>query len=202
MAQIIFETFNIPAMYVANNTVLSVFANGCTTGIVLDTSDDLVLGGRDLMNYLINFLIEAPVVFNGGGGSMIYHMKETISYVAMDFEEEIEKEKNCSKSVEQGFKLPDGRFINVGAQRFRCPEVLFKPSSVGKEATGIHEMTYNSNMRCDVDIRKGLFASIVLSGGSTMFPGMAEHMSKDITALYLSRIKIKVIAPPERKYNT
>ncbi|PHU20108.1 Actin-54 [Capsicum chinense] len=75
--------------------------------------------------------------------------------------------------------------------RFHCPEVLFKPSSVGKEATGIHEMTYNSNMRCDVDIRKGLFASIVLSGGSTMFPGMEEHMSKDITALYLSRIKIK-----------
>ncbi|PHT45270.1 Actin-66 [Capsicum baccatum] len=76
--------------------------------------------------------------------------------------------------------------------RFRCPEVLFKPSLVGKEAKEIHEMAYNSNMRCDVDISEGLFASIVLSGGSTMFPGMEEHMSKDITALSLSRIKIKM----------
>ncbi|WMV10083.1 hypothetical protein MTR67_003468 [Solanum verrucosum] len=57
-------------------------------------------------------------------------------------------------------------------------------------------------MRCDIDIRKDLFANIVLSGGSTMFPGIEERMSKEITALALSHTKIKVIAPPERKYST
>ncbi|KAM3238153.1 hypothetical protein P3L10_013183 [Capsicum annuum] len=133
---------------------------------------------------------------------MIHHMKETTAYVAVGFEQEIEKAKNCSKSVEQGFELLDVRVINVGAQRFCCPEVLFKPSSVGKEATGIHELTYNSIMRCDADIRKDLFTTIVLSGGSTMFPGMAKHVSKDITSLALSHTKIKVIAPPERTYST
>ncbi|KAE9447804.1 hypothetical protein C3L33_20305, partial [Rhododendron williamsianum] len=51
------------------------------------------------------------------------------------------------------------------------------------EAAGIHETTYNSIMKCDVDIRKDLYGNIVLSGGSTMFPGIADRMSKEITAL-------------------
>jgi actin, other eukaryote len=83
----------------------------------------------------------------------------------------------------------------------RCPEVLFQPSLIGMEAGGIHEMTYNSIMKCDVDIRKDLYSNIVLSGGTTMFPGIADRMSKEITALAPSSMKIKVVAPPERKYS-
>ncbi|PHU20114.1 actin [Capsicum chinense] len=70
------------------------------------------------------------------------------------------------------------------------------------ETTGIHEKTYNSIMRCDADIRKDLFSNIVLSGDSTMFPGIAERMSREITALAPSSTKIKVVAPCERKYST
>uniref|UniRef100_M1DTV9 Actin-11 n=1 Tax=Solanum tuberosum TaxID=4113 RepID=M1DTV9_SOLTU len=81
-------------------------------------------------------------------------------------------------------------------------EVLLKPSSVGIKATGIHGKTYNLIMRCDVDIRKELFANIVLSDGSTMFPGIAERMRKEINALSPSHMKIEVVQPPERKYNT
>nr|GMC94193.1 actin, gamma-enteric smooth muscle [Ipomoea batatas] len=80
-------------------------------------------------------------------------------------------------------------------------EVLFQPSMIGMEAAGIHETTYNSIMKCDVDIRKDLYGNIVLSGGSTMFPGIADRMSKEITALAPSSMKIKVVAPPERKYS-
>jgi actin-related protein len=72
---------------------------------------------------------------------------------------------------------------------------------IGMEAAGIHETTYNSIMKCDVDIRKDLYGNIVLSGGSTMFPGIADRMSKEITALAPSSMKIKVVAPPERKYS-
>lgn len=56
--------------------------------------------------------------------------------------------------------------ITIGSERFRCPEVLFQPSMVGLEATGIHETTFNSIMKCDVDIRKDLYGNIVLSGGA------------------------------------
>ena len=69
------------------------------------------------------------------------------------------------------------------------------------ESVGIHETTYNSIMKCDVDIRKDLYSNIVLSGGTTMFPGIAERMTKEITALAPSSMKIKVVAPPERKYS-
>lgn len=79
--------------------------------------------------------------------------------------------------------------------------MLFQPSLIGMEAAGIHETTYNSIMKCDVDIRKDLYGNIVLSGGSTMFPGIADRMSKEITALAPSSMKIKVVAPPERKYS-
>jgi actin len=72
---------------------------------------------------------------------------------------------------------------------------------IGMEAAGIHETTYNSIMKCDVDIRKDLYGNIVLSGGSTMFPGIADRMSKEITSLAPSSMKIKVVAPPERKYS-
>jgi actin len=103
--------------------------------------------------------------------------------------------------VEKSYELPDGQVITIGAERFRCPEVLFQPSFIGMEAAGIHETTYNSIMKCDVDIRKDLYGNIVLSGGTTMFPGIADRMSKEITALAPSSMKIKVVAPPERKYS-
>ncbi|KAK4433764.1 actin [Sesamum alatum] len=67
--------------------------------------------------------------------------------------------------------------------------------------TGIHETTYNSIMECDEDIMKDLYENIVLSGGSTIFPGIADRMSKEITALAARGMKIKVVAPPERKYH-
>merc|ERR1719370_1219495 len=59
------------------------------------------------------------------------------------------------------------------------------------EACGIHETTYNSIMKCDVDIRKDLYANTVMSGGTTMYPGIADRMQKEITALAPPTIKIQ-----------
>lgn len=74
-------------------------------------------------------------------------------------------------------------------------ELLPQCSSVpspGMESAGIHETTYNSIMKCDIDIRKDLYANNVLSGGTTMYPGIADRMQKEITALAPSTMKIKV----------
>ncbi|KAH9500653.1 hypothetical protein Btru_077203 [Bulinus truncatus] len=98
-------------------------------------------------------------------------------------------------------RLPDGQVITIGNERFRTPEAMFQPSFLGMESAGVHETTYNSIMKCDVDIRKDLYANTVLSGGSTMYPGIADRMQKEITALAPSTMKIKIIAPPERKYS-
>ncbi|WZZ90208.1 hypothetical protein YC2023_118787 [Brassica napus] len=193
MTQIMFETFNTPAMYVAIQTVLSLYASGRTTGIVLASGDGVshTVPIYEERGYSFTTTAEREIVRD---------MKEKLSYIALDYEQELET-SNTSSSVEKSFELPDGQVITIGAERFRCPEVLFQPSMIGMENPGIHETTYNSIMKCDVDIRKDLYGKIVLSGGTTMFGGIGDRMSKEITALAPSSMKIKVVAPPERKYS-
>lgn len=106
-----------------------------------------------------------------------------------------------SSSVEKEYILPDGHVMRIGNERFRATEALFQPSFLGNELPGIHEQIFSSIQRCDIDIRSAMYHDIVLSGGTSMFPGMADRLTKELKTIVPSSMKVRVIAPPERKYS-
>ena len=220
MVKIMFETFKVPALYVATAPVLSLYERERSSGIVLDFGygfgqivpihegqvlsnaiSRVNLTGSDLTNYLMELLTERGYSFTTlAEREIVRDIKEKLCYVAEDFEQEKQKASQSSE-LDKSYELPDGEVITLGAERFRCPEILFKPSLIGLDSDGIHVATYESIMKCDVKFRKDLYANIVLSGGTTLFNGIGERLGKEIISLAPPTMKIKIIAPPERKYS-
>ncbi len=221
MAEIMFETFNVPALYVAMQAVLSLYASGRTTGLVIDAGDGVIhcvpiyegfaidhaitridLAGRDITRYLQRLLRARGYTFQTTAEmEIVRDIKERLCYVALD----IEKEKKMAEkvtSIEKTYTLPDGQVITIGAERFLAPEALFNPGLLGKhEIPPLHKAVYDCIMACDIDLRAELYQNIVLSGGTTMFPGLRERLTKELRELVPESVDVRIVAPPERRYS-
>lgn len=224
-AEILFEQFNVPALYISIQAVLSLYASGRTTGIVLDCGDGVShavpvyegfaisnsirridVAGRDVTENMQLQLRKGGHVFHTSAEKEIVRvMKEKTSYVALDpRKEEKEWERGLWKveKKEVDYVLPDGHKIRIGPERFRAPEILFEPELIGLEYPGVHQMVVDAINRTDMDLRKNLFGNIVLSGGTTLTKGFGDRLLHEIQRLAVKDMRIKIFAPPERKYST
>lgn len=219
MCKIMFEEYEVPAMYIQIQAVLSLYAAGRTTGIVVDSGDGvthtvpifegyqiphaidkIMLAGRDMTTWMVKILKDSGYNYDTSAErEIVRDMKEKMCYVAEDYEAELKKAESGSELQKQ-YTLPDGNICEFAVQRFKTPEYLFNPALNGKEFGGVHKLTYNSIMNCDLDVRKDLYANIILSGGTTMFDGFGERLYKEMKELAPGTIKVKVIASPDRKY--
>lgn len=221
MCSIMFETFDVPGFYVAIQAILSLYSSGRTTGIVLDSGDGVThvvpvyegyalnhaigrldLAGRDLTKHAVRMLKERiPFEFNSSAGrEIVRDMKEKTCYIALDYDEELAKSQNSSK-IEMKYELPDGNVVVMKDERFRIPEALFQPSMLGKESGGMDKLLTTSIQESDLDIRRDLYCNIILSGGTTMFKGIQERLRKEVLTLSPPNVKVRVVAPEERKYS-
>jgi len=220
MTEIMFETFNVPALYIATQAVLSLYASGRVTGTVLDIGDGvshivpifegfalshaiqrLDLAGRDITHYLKRLLQQNGNNFQSTAElEIVRDIKEKLCYVALDPEKEMMLSKKVT-GMNKTYMLPDGETVSLGIERFLAPECFFNPAVIGKELPPLDDMIVEAISECDVDLRRDLYSNIVLSGGSTMYPGIKQRLTKEIKEQISETVDVKIIAPPERMYS-
>ncbi|KAG2379438.1 hypothetical protein C9374_006555 [Naegleria lovaniensis] len=224
LTRLMFETFSVPALYISLQGVLSLYASGRNTGIVVDCGDGvsqvvpisegyalphailkLDLAGSDLTDYLTRILMKQGTSCCCNSNivverEIVRDIKETQCHVALDYDHLV-IHTSSSNLTDKPYELPDGKVISIGDERFECPEILFQPNLIQHvEGDGIHEMTFNSIEKCEIRIRKELYGNVVLSGGSTLFQGFPERMFKELAHKAPDLTKVKIVAAPERKY--
>ncbi|KAA8906705.1 actin family [Sphaerosporella brunnea] len=221
-AQIFFETFNVPALFMSIQAVLALYASGRTTGIVLDSGDGVShavpvyegfampsairridVAGRDVTEHLQTLLRKSGAIFHTSAEKEVVRMiKEKTCFVALDPKKEEKEWAGGGAGRMEDYKLPDGNTLRLGSERFRAPEILFDPELIGLEYPGVHQIVVDAINRTDMDLRKALFGNIVMSGGSTLTKGFGDRLLSEVRRLAVKDMKIKIFAPPERKYST
>ncbi|KAK0410683.1 hypothetical protein QR680_005272 [Steinernema hermaphroditum] len=230
MLQVMFEQYGFNSVYVAVQAVLTLYAQGLLTGVVVDSGDGVThicpvyegyainkqtkrldIAGRDITRYLIKLLLKRGYAFNHSADfETIRQLKEKLCYVAYDVEQE-QKLALETTVLTEPYTLPDGRIIKVGGERFEAPEVLFQPHLIDCEQGGLSELLFNVIQNSEIDTRLEFYKHIVLSGGTTMYPGLPSRIEKELKQLYLERVlrgdtkafekfKIRIEAPPRRKH--
>ncbi|MFX1252437.1 MAG: actin, cytoplasmic 2 [Promethearchaeota archaeon] len=217
-AEILFETFNIPALYISNQGTLSLYASGRTTGLIVDIGEgktDIVpiyegfavtdavrsfdIGGWDVTNRLQR-LIRKSGYTSLTDLELVRDIKERLCYVALDPNKELEQfEKDPVKIEREYISLEKGLLI-LGSERFLSPEIFFNPRL--SKSLSLPEMIYETVQTCGMRIRQDFFQNIILAGGSTMLPGFEERLHQELTKMVPDGLQIKIHAPPNRKNAT
>jgi len=230
MLQTMFETYGFEAAKVSIQAMLVLYAQGLLTGVVVDSGDGVThivpvwegicpptlikrlnVAGRHMTRYLIKLLQVRGYAFNRSADfETVRQIKEQFCYVGHDLEVESRLALETTVLM-QSYTLPDGRVIKLGRERYEAAEVLFKPSLIDVEGDGMADMLFKMIQEADIDLRPAFYKHIVLSGGSTMYPGLPSRLEKEMKRLYLqnvlkgdkkklSKFKLRIEDPPRRKH--
>eukprot|EP00124_Ichthyophonus_hoferi_P003576 Ihof_evm2s317 gene=Ihof_evmTU2s317 len=230
MLEVMFENYGFHSCFVAIQAVLTLYAQGLQTGVVLDIGDGvshivpvyegyvlphlvrrLDVAGRSITQYLIKLLLLRGYAFNHTADfETVRQIKEKLCYIAYDVEQESKLATETTVLTEK-YTLPDGRVVMIGEERFAAPEALFQPHLINVESPGVAELLYKTVQESDIDTRSEFYKNIVLSGGTTMYPGMPSRLEREVKQLYLegvlggdtsrlSKFKIRIQDPPNRKH--
>ena len=113
-------------------------------------------------------------------------------YITLDYDTEL-KSTSESPDRENTYKLSDGSIIIAGAERFRCAEMLLRPSLLWRRSQRTHNASFQSIMKCDAETCRDFHARVVLYDGVAIFQGMGEHTAKE-SYVRQNRIFISVTA--------
>jgi actin-related protein len=221
MVDIMFATFEVQNCYVAIQAVMSLYAAGRTTGLVVDSGDGVShtvpvfegfsvphavekmdIAGRVLTEYLQKLLTESinKNFTSSAEMEIVKNIKEELCFVASKYDEELQQAKSSSETDKQ-YTLPDKTVIDIkGDVRMKCPELLFKPELNGKTCKSMHALAWQSVSNSDIDIRKDLCKNMILSGGTTMYQGLPDRLKDEVVGLAPAGAEIKVIASADRKF--
>jgi len=229
MVQTMFEKYGFKSCYVAIQAVLVLYAQGLLTGVVVDSGDGvthvvpvyegfalpqtrrLEVAGRDVTKYLIKLLQARGYYFNRTADfETVRQIKEKLCYCSYDLDLERKLALETTVLIEP-YELPDGRIIKVGPERFEATEALFDTYRVERDQAGISELIFQTIQSCEIDVRTQLYNHIVLSGGSSMYPGLPSRLEKDIKQFYLDKVlkgnkdglakfRVRIEDPPRRKH--
>jgi len=199
---------------------MSLYANGRTTGVVVDAGDGvshtvpvfegftiphavmkMQIAGRVLTDYMQKLLLENGHSFTSSAElEIVRDIKETLCYVSQDYEEDTKK--NLSSENDKQYTLPDKQVINIKGQvRIQCPELLFKPDLNGFSCKSIQDLAHKSITDSDIDVRKELYANMIMSGGTTMYNGIADRLKKEIQNRAAASMTVKIKADSYRKFS-
>jgi len=220
MLTAMFESFEVKNMYVAIQAVMSLYANGRSTGLVVDSGDGVThtvpvfegfsiphaiekmeIAGRVITDYAQKLLLENGHSFTSTAElEIVKDIKEKLCFVAQDWDAE-SAAADASSELDQAYTLPDRSQITVkGKVRMMVPELIFKPDLNGKSCQSIQALAWMSVDKSDVDVRRDLLKNVIMSGGTTMYEGIADRLKSEITALAPPSSEIRIVASPDRKY--
>jgi actin-related protein 3 len=222
-AEIMFETFNVPGLYIAVQAVLALAASWTSknvkertlTGTVIDSGDGVThvipvaegyvigssikhipLAGRDITAFVQQLMRErGEPIPPEHSMDVAKRVKETYSYVCPDIVKEFAKyDQEQSKWIRQYegiHSVTKKPFVaDVGYERFLGPEIFFNPEIFSSDfLTPLPKVVDDTIQTCPIDVRRGLYRNIVLSGGSTMFKDFGKRLARDIKRSVDYRIK-------------